>query len=299
MDPTKATLKLRVSIAKQSDRPLIGRLLRRAVGRSDYVFRILPRLLERRTLFLAWDGDALVGMTNFDRCIDGSGWLSVARTDPDWRGRGVATLLQHEIAAYAKRRSIEVLRLWALSNNKSSLRACARGGFKQVCEAALVYHTLRPAKTHRKIHASHPSEEELLPLLKSSYVAKMQGYVGHRRHFLKFTKKLLTRLRNEDELYITEDYALLVTQPETTFRARQSSLTILEGPFAESLNAAKTIASQLGARILSSYIPYRPYEISVARKHGFRRRQWSTHCLVFEKRISHTHRTALRSRSSA
>jgi GNAT superfamily N-acetyltransferase len=294
MDSAKTTLKLRVSIAKQSDRSLIARLLRRAVGRSDYVFRILPSLLERRTLFLAWDGDALVGMTNFDRCIDGSGWLSVARTDPDWRGRGVATFLQHEIAAYAKRRGIEVLRLWALSDNKSSLKACARGGFKQICEAAHVYHTLRPTKTHGKIHASHPSEGELLPLLQSSYVAKMQGYIGHRRHFLKFTKKLLTRLRNEDELYLTEDSALLVTRPETTFRAPQSSLTILEGTLAKSLNAAKNIASQLGARVLSSYIPYSPYEISVAKKQGFRRRQWGTHCLVFEKRISHAHRTTLR-----
>jgi len=286
MDHFKTSLELRVSIAKQSDRPLIGRLCRRAVSRSDYVFRILPRLLARETLFLAWNGDTLVGMTNFDRCIDGSGWLSVARTDPDWRGLGVATFLQREIAAYARRRGIGILRLWVLSGNKSSLRACGRGGFRQICESAHIFHNLRPAKTEEKISASHPSEAQLLSLLKSRCLAKMQGYIGYRWHFVRLTKSLLTRLRNEDQLYLIEDNAVLVSPPETRFRAPQSSLTILEGPFAKSLNTGKTIARQLGARILSSYIPYSAYEISVASKLGFRRRDWGTHCLVFEKRIS-------------
>ena len=285
MERFSTSLELRVSIAKDSDRPLITRLCRRAVSRSDYVLRILPSIVARGGLFLAWDGDALVGITNFDKCIDGSGWLSVARTDPKWRGRGVATFLQRKIAAYAKQRGVGTLRLWVSSGNKSSLRACERGGFKQVCEAAHISRGLTRSKRPRKFNPSYPTEAKILPLLKSSYVAKTRGYVGYRRHFVKLTKDLLTQLREEDELYITEGEALVVTRPETFFRTAQSSLTTLEGTFARSVELAEEIARDMGARFLSSYIPYSPHEISIARKLGFRRSPWGKHCLVFEKRI--------------
>jgi len=285
MDHSTTSLRLRVSIAKSSDRSLIARLCRRAVSRSDYVLRILPTLIRRHGLFLAWDGDALVGITNFDKCIDGSGWLSVARTDPAWRGRGVATSLQHRIAAYAKHEGIGTLRLWVSSENKSSLRACERGGFRQVCEAAHLSRSLRSVNPRRKINPNSPSDAQVLTFLQSSYVAKTNGYIGYRRHFIKLTKRILTRLRDAGELYLTESEIVLVSRPETFFRVSQSSLTILEGSFASSLIAAKEIARGMGAQILSSYIPYSPYEISVAKRLGFRRSPWGKHCLIFEKKI--------------
>ena len=285
MVPFTTSLELRISIAKDSDRPLIGRLCRRAVSRSDYVLRILPSIVARGGLFLAWDGDALVGITNFDKCIDGSGWLSVARTDPKWRGRGVATFLQRKIAAYAKQRGVGTLRLWVSSGNKSSLRACERGGFKQVCEAAHISRGLTRSKRPRKFNPSYPTEAKILPLLKSSYVAKTKGYMGYRRHFLKLTKQLLTKLRDEGELYLIGDATLLVSRPEITFGAPQSSLAILDGPLGNSLGVGKEIARGMGARILRCYIPYRSYEISVAKRLGFRRTPWGKHCLVFEKKV--------------
>jgi GNAT superfamily N-acetyltransferase len=278
-------LKLRASIAKPHDRTLITRLCRRAVSRSDYVLRILPSIIARDALFLAWYGDALVGMTNFERCIDGSGWLNVARTDPDWRGRRVAAFLQREIATYAKPRGIGPLRLWVSSDNKPSLRACEHGGFRQVCEAVHISRRLRTNEPRRRISSSFPSETQLLPLLQSRYVTKTQGYIGYRRHFLKLTKRLLTRLRDSGELYSIEDTTLLVSRPDRLFGLPQSAATLLRGPLAKSLNTAIEIAQGMGARVLSSYIPYSRYEISVVRRLGFRRSPWGKHCLVFEKEI--------------
>ena len=276
---------LKVSIAKESDRLQIARLCRRAVGRSDYVFRILPRIIARGGLFLAWDGNALVGMTNFDRSVDGSGWLGAARTDPDWRRRGVAVFLQRKIAAYAKRRGVRTLRLWVLSDNKPSIKSCESGGFKQVCEAVHVSCILKASKARRKVEPSFPSQSLLQSLLKSSYATKIQGYIGYRRHFMKLTEALLTRLRDDGEAYWIEDSVLLVSQPERTFGKRQSSSTILRGPLAKSLNRAKEIAKGMRANILNCYIPYNTYEISLARRLGFRRSPWGRHCLVFEKKL--------------
>jgi len=283
MAPLQQPTRLTITLAKQSNRPAITSLCRRAVSSSDYILRILPTVIDRGGLFLAWTGNELAGMTNFDQLIDGSGWLSMARTDPAWRRRGVAIALQHYLAAYARRRGIRTLRLWIVSWNRPSIGACKKGGFKQICEAAHVFRSLRSANRGKVKPSSASSDLQLL--LKSSYAAKTQGYIGYQRHFVRLSKPLLTRLQEHGDLYLIEDSALLVTAPDRLFRIPQSNLTILEGPMAKSLTRAKEIAQGMRARRLSTYIPYNPYEISVAKKLGFRRTPWGKHCLVFEKEI--------------
>jgi len=283
MAPLQQPTRLTITLAKRADRLAITRLCRRAVSGSDYVVRILPAVIDRGGLFLAWAGNELAGMTNFEQLVDGSAWLSMARTDPAWRRRGVAISLQHYIAAYARRRSIRALRLWIVSWNKPSIGACKKGGFKQICEAAHVFRSLRSANRGKVKPSSASSDLQLL--LKSSYAAKTQGYIGYQRHFVRLSKPLLTRLQEHGDLYLIEDSALLVTAPDRLFRIPQSNLTILEGPMAKSLTRAKEIAQGMRARRLSTYIPYNPYEISVAKKLGFRRTPWGKHCLVFEKEI--------------
>ena len=153
MRPTNS-IPLRVTIAKQHDRPLIARLSRRAAGRSDYVLRILPSAIDRGGLFLAWDDSELVGMTNYDKCIDGSGWLSMARTDPTWRRRGVAIFLQQKIAAYARQRGVGTLRLVVSSENKPSIKACKKGGFRRVFDAANITCRLSAKRTRQRVSRS-------------------------------------------------------------------------------------------------------------------------------------------------
>jgi len=285
MEHVTPPLRLRASTATSLDRAQIVRLCQRAVSRSDYALRLLPQLVNRGSLFLAWDEDMLVGMTNFETCIDGSGWLSVARTDPAWRGHGVATYLQHVIAQYARQRGVRTLRLWVASDNKASRRACERGRFHQVCEAAHISRSLRTSDSTWKVDSSSLSNPRLPCLLRSKNVLKTYGYVGYRRHFIKLSTKILRSLRDRGELYSTDDNVVLITKPETFIRASQSSLTILEGSFTGSLKIAKEIARGMGARILSAYIPYDPYEIAAAKRFGFGRTPWGKHCLVFEKRI--------------
>ena len=284
MDPHYSS-HLTVRLARESDQPAIVRLCRRAVSRYDYVIRILHTVINRGGLFLAWDGAELAGMTNFDWCMDGSGWLSMARTDPAWRRRGVAIKLQGKIAAYARRRSVRTLRLWITSGNTPSVKAAGRVGFRQICEAAHISCRLKTHHTHRKIPPSMPTTSRLQSLLKSSYVARTRGYIGYKRHFMEFRKPLLAKLCNQGDLYVTDHTALLVSGPDRLFRVPQCSLAILEGPMAESLNRAKEIAQGMRAQMLSSYIPYNPYQISVAKRLGFTRSSWGKHCLVYEKKI--------------
>ena len=273
------------TIAEQSDLRSVARLCRRAVGPTDYILKMLPNVMAHGRLFLAWYGFELVGMTNFDKCVDGSGWLSMARTDPDWRRRGVAMFLQHQIIEYARRKAIGPLRLWALSKNKASIGACDKGGFMLVCEAAHVSCRLSVKKKAKQVLPTYASDTQLQSFLRPGYSSKMNGYIARGWHFMRSSERLLRQLEKQGELYVVGDSAFLVTRPEIRFKEPQSSLTILTGPVPEAMKSARKIAGTLGAKNLSSYIPYEHYQLSIAKKCGFRRSPWGSHCFVFEKKV--------------
>jgi hypothetical protein len=225
-------------------------------------------------------------MTNFDRCVDGSGWLSMARTDPKWRRTDVALFLQGKIADYAKRSGSSFLRLWTLSPNTASKLACLKGGFKPVCEAAHISCVFR-GKRRRKTRAPlrNLSEATLKSLLMSGNVSKMHGYLGYKWHFVKANRELLLKTAGRGELYQCEETSFMLTKPEQRFHARRSTLTLLTGYVGRSLLTAKKLAKDLGADSLSSYIPHDSYTLRTAGKAGFRLDDWGKHCIVFEKRI--------------
>lgn len=281
MKPAKLSLTAR--IARPSDYRLAARLCRRAVGPSDYVLSILKAAISNHGLFLAWNEGQVVGMTNFEKCIDGNGWMSMARTDPEWRRSGVALFLQRQIAAHAKQRGIRTLRLWILSKNKPSIRACVKGGFKPVCEAAHISCSIRkPSKTRiRPVNARLDASSR--SILRSTYLSKMNGYIAYKRHFLKASNGLLKQLLQREGLYTVDTSEFILTKPERRFHTLTSSLTVLNGPLGPSLRAAREVARGLGARRLGAYVPYDSYMLGTARKLGFRRDDWGKHCVVFEK----------------
>jgi GNAT superfamily N-acetyltransferase len=280
-------LYLTIQLARPSDYKTVARLCRRAVGPGDYVLMILKEAIEDGDLFLAWNKRELAGITHYDECIDRSGWLSMARTDPKWRRHGVALALQHHIAAYARRRRIKFLRLWALSGNKASITTCRKAGFKPVCEAAHIS-SKRQGKRSSKQPSPLNSTCRKMPesLLKSQYVAKMNGYVAYKWYFVKMNRDLLAMLVRKRELYWNGEFAFILTKPEIRFRRLSSSFTPLIGTFAQSLQKVTETAENLGRVSLGSYIPYENYLIELAKQNGYRRDSWGTHCIVFEKRIS-------------
>ncbi len=282
----EAHIKFTTTIAQPSDLPLIRRLCRRAVGPRDYVLSFLTRAIAQKRLFLAWKGKELVGMTDFEKCIDGSGWLSMARTDPAWRRTGVAVFLQKQIAAYAKRRGITTLRLWTSAKNKPSLNAIKKGGFRMVCEAAQISCNIRTKTRGRVISPlSRLSGAQLESLLKSRYLSQMNGYMAYKWHFVN-AKKTLRKLLRRSELYCRGESTFVLARTERVFGRIGLSATLLNGPITASLRNSKDTARMFGAQVIRAYVPYDRYLLSAARKLGFRTAPWGRHCLVFERKIS-------------
>jgi len=281
---TEADFSLEVSVARPSDHKSIERLCTRAVGPDDYVLWVLRSVIKDRGLYLAWVGDLLVGMTNFDECIDGSGWLSMARTDPDWQGRGVARFLQRELAKHAKKHEIRILRLWTLSSNHASIRACKKGGFRPVCESVHVSHSFR-SKIRRQYSHSTNNVITMRTILKSSYLLKMQGYIAYKWYFVKTNDTLIEKIRRKRELHSFDELTFILTKPERSFHRLSCSFSLLEGKPMQPMHLIFSKAKSLGVDWVGGYLPYDRHLLAVASKIGFNVDSWGEHCLVFEKSI--------------
>lgn len=279
-------LQLTAKIARPSDFQLVAKLCRRAAGPRDYVLNILRETIECGGLFLAWNNSELVGMTNFEKCVDGSGWLSMARTDPDWRRSGVAIFLQEQITAHAKKGGVTTLRLWASSRNTPSIGAIMKGEFKQVCEAAHIsYHFKTTGKNTAIPPSSRVSEAQIDTFLDSEYLSQMNGYLAYNRRFVKANKRLLNTVLRRGELYTMGGAAFILTRPKKIFGERATSLSLLIGNVTDSFRRSKDAAKALEVQIMGAYIPYNRYQLRTARELGFRREHWGEHCLVFERNI--------------
>jgi GNAT superfamily N-acetyltransferase len=283
---TEADLALEVSVARPSDYKAIRRLCRRAVGPDDYVLRILRDVINGRGLYLAWVGEQLVGMTNLDKCIDGSGWLSMARTDPDWQGRGVARFLQRELAKRSKKHDVGVFRLWTLSTNYASIRACEKGGFHQVCQSVHVSHNFRSKIRCRQYPQLTSNLNSMTNMLESSYLSRMQGYFAYKRHFVKADETLIEKMRRKRELISLNGLTFILTKPESSFHKLSCSFSLLEGDPARSMRLILSGAKNLGAERVGGYLPYDRPLLDLSSKIGFKVDRWGYHCLVFEKTVS-------------
>jgi GNAT superfamily N-acetyltransferase len=282
---------MEVRIALQSDYSGLVRLCRRAVGPGDYVIRYLRDAIGKRGVFMAFEEGRLVGMSDFRRCVDGSGWLGMARTDPDWRRRGVALFLQRSIATHARKKGIRTLRMWVRGSNGPALKAAEKGGFRQACEAVHVSHLFRPRKEQGRLMRVKTVDGKLAKsILESNYLTRMNGCLGYGWHFVKPDRNVLGRLARSGELFQTDQTVFLLskqdyaaTDGEGPRRIREFS--ILLGPAKESISRVKDSARAMGLSLVGSYLPRDARLLRMARAEGFRVDSWGDRCIVFEKKL--------------
>jgi GNAT superfamily N-acetyltransferase len=274
-------------IARSSDYSSIVRLCRRAVGPEDYVLHSLKETIADGNLFLAFSRDVLVGMTNFTRTIDGCGWLGMARTDPDWRGRGVARFLQRSTAEYARRKSIETLRLLILSTNYPSLAAAEKGGFRRVAHTAhLTFSKIKSAKIGEQ--SSSSSSHEQTPdsiITKSRYIRKMNGYLAYAWYFVRPDARLLESLAKSREIISADDVIAIFPRARRRYQRTHSEFSIISGPTRSALEITKQEGSAMKLDSIGTFLPFDRHILDAARLAGFQRDQWAKHSILFEKPI--------------
>ncbi len=276
-------------LARSSDQRKIARLCRRAVGTDDYVLHILSDTIKKKHLFIVFsDSNALIGMSNYTPVFDKSAWLGMARTDPSWRGLGVAQFLQKNMAFYARRHGVNALRFFVLSTNTSSLRAARKGKFKAVADVAHV--SLKLGSSMLASHHSysnlkeikHSKERVFDEVHNSRYVKAMNGYISRGYAFVRANRKNIEWILLHNELFSYEDnsaFILCKTEPA------HGEFCLLSGRTGRCLANILQKSLEMKLRTLGGFLPYNRSVIYEAARLGFERDIWAKHGLLFEKKV--------------
>jgi GNAT superfamily N-acetyltransferase len=250
------------------------------------VIRRLDKTIRKRGLFIVFSNEGdLIGMSNFNPVFDKSGWLGMWRTDPKWRGRGVAQFVQRNIAKHAKRKGITELRCFILSTNTSSLRAAAKGGFKVVSHGT---HVTSASKTWNRPLEDQPDLRpftgqsiELNQILGSNYNKRMNHYLRYGYAFVRTNEANLRLISKRKELFSSGDSRFVLKRTEKDY----AEFYILSGRMRETLLKILAAARRGGMKTIGGFIPHDYHVIGVCTSMGFKVDSWGKHGLIFEKQI--------------
>lgn len=244
-------------------------------------------------------------MANYQLIADGSGWLSMARTDPDYRGKRVAGLLQESIAHYARGEGVNFLRMLINSSNTPSINSARRGGFKPVTEVAHVTCPLRSLMREEGKLGHSPKGEggcarlsklsgiETVQISKSRYLWKMNGFFGQGWHVVKWNassrRDVAKMIESSGEAFRCDGSTMfMLGRPPEEEGGSHGEFAILTGVFGEAIASVKDVAaSSLHLQSIGTFLPFDPYLLRRARaEHGFHLDSWANHGFIFEKRIT-------------
>jgi GNAT superfamily N-acetyltransferase len=123
----------RVRLAKPADKGQLMSFIKDVWGGHDYIPRIWDGWLKDETgrLFVVEVDGVPVGMSRVKFLEDGSAWLEGARVHPDFRGRGLASMLGENLMRTAMDRGVKVFRLTSWSRNKAAHRSISRIDFQE------------------------------------------------------------------------------------------------------------------------------------------------------------------------
>jgi GNAT superfamily N-acetyltransferase len=124
----------KVRPARPSDKQPLMSFIKDVWGGTDYIPHVWNRWLKDPggKMFVVESGGVPVGMNRIRFLEDGSAWFEGVRVHPDFRGRGLASLLGENSMKFAKKLGITTYRLTSGSHNHAAHRQIARINFKEI-----------------------------------------------------------------------------------------------------------------------------------------------------------------------
>ena len=126
-------MEAKVRPARPSDKAPLMRFIKDVWGGHDYIPRVWDAWLtdRRGRMFVVEVGGVPVGMNRVRWLEDGSAWFEGARVHPDFRGRGLGSMLGENSMQVARNRGTRVFRLTSGSRNRPAHRQIARIRFTE------------------------------------------------------------------------------------------------------------------------------------------------------------------------
>lgn len=171
--------KIVVRKARSSDNDAVFKFCEKTWDWGDYVPRVWNLWLEEKDgrIFVATINDVPVGIIHVKILKQGEAWLEAARTDPNYRRKGVATAITKECFKFALQKGAKLVRLITASDNTAALRVLRKLGLNLVSEfVKMTCEKTEAGKSEKTRWAKVTDEKEIWEFLrKSKCYAKSAG----------------------------------------------------------------------------------------------------------------------------
>ncbi len=261
--------------ARQSDKKPLMSFIKEVWGGHDYIPYVWDWWMKDPTgrVFVVEVDGAPVGMNRVRFLEDGSAWFEGVRVHPDFRGKGLATMLGKNSMRVAEARGIRVFRLTSGSRNKLAHRQIARIKFEEVARYS-AYEPPKGKRLPRRKGAKKAGKEDIdtvVGMIEGSKEYKLgRGVFWHGYTAASLTPELIRKLVIEGAVW-TLGKAVAVTR-EYGERWIWEELCFVGGPADDALRLVESVLGwSKRARERWVFVPQGSPIIHGLRARGFRR----------------------------
>jgi len=237
-------------------------------------------------MFVVEVGGVPVGMNRVRYLEDGSAWFEGARVHPDFRGRGLATMLGENSMRVAKRKGVKVFRLTSGSRNRPAHRQIAKIEFEEVARFS-VYEPksgkrLKPGVEAVRVGPAGVSEA--LRLLRGSREYRLAaGIFWHNWSAAALAPEVVRKLVEEGAVW-KAGRAIAVTREGGEGREKWEQVCFIGGPPSDAVRLVKSLVGR-NRRVAERwvFVPQGSPLIHLLRKEGYRR---DFSMVLFERRAA-------------
>ncbi|MGQ0797384.1 MAG: GNAT family N-acetyltransferase [Methanobacteriota archaeon] len=269
--------------ASLRDRDAIADLCRATLGPEDYVLDYLDDLLLRWVTFVALDDDRIVGAMTYHEVLDGTAWLSAARTHPDFQRQGVAAALVRAFEGLAEMKGLGAMRLWTEVTNVAGIASFRSAGFREVARFGRRVAEATETRDGPTLERCFP-DEALWASAESSRILKASHFYAPVDYgFARVDRPTLGVLANRRMLRGWAGNAAILEAFQESPRADVLGFHPLLGDVRELLRAGPSVAAALGKSSVQAFLPYEKSILNVAESLGYASGTWAREAILCEK----------------
>ena len=286
--PTPMEAKVRP--ANAADKIPLMSFIKDVWGGHDYIPAVWDSWLQHRQgkMFVVEVDGTPVGMNRVRFLEDGSAWFEGARVHPDFRGRGLASMLGENSMGFASARGVRVFRLTSGSRNGAAHRQISRIMFREIARFS-VYEPPKGRKPKPTGTATRMPVEELSKVMGLLRAAKEfqlgGGMFWHDFTAASLTEDVVCGLLAEGAVWRAGD-AVAVTRTGGDGEGEWEEICYLGGPVADSIRLVEALVGRdRNASERFVFVPQKSPIISALRGEGYGR---NFSMVLFERRSANS-----------
>ncbi len=278
----------RIRPARAEDKGPLMSFIKDVWGGHDYIPEVWDDWLgdSAGKMFVVEVGGVPVGMNHLKFLEDGSAWFEGVRVHPDYRGRGLASLLGENSMKIARERGVDIFRLTSGSHNKMAHRQIARIKFAEVARFSAYEPRgkVMPKPTKDTIKVTAKEASRVMSQIEQTKEYQLgRGVFWHNWTATSMSPKVVKDLLAEGAVWRNGNAVAVVREGGEGIQ-RWEELCFIGGPEAEAWDLLKSLFGRnAGVTNRWAFLPQKSPLIHRLRAEGFVR---NFSMILFERRAA-------------